>query len=158
MTDRRPPRPRCTECREWFRPASSAVGIQHVCSPACRAARDRKLAHERRELDLHAFRADERERQRACRARRKAAATPRVTGPPVTPGHAPPSVADPLQIQRKVLAAWDLEAARSRATLARLLTGFTVGLEGSLETSPPPSGPRSRATLLAQTPEITGDS
>lgn len=127
-----------------------------MCGPACRAARDRQLAHERRELDLHAFRADERERQRACRARRKAAATPGVTGPPVTPGHAPPSVADPLQIQRKVLDAWDQEASRSRATLARILAAITGGSGVPGETPGGPSEPLSRATLFAQPAEITG--
>ena len=91
MTVEAHPRHRCAECRGWVRPAPTATTTQRVCSPGCRASRDRKLARTRRDRDLLASRDDERQRQRACRARRKAAsaaaASPGVTGPPVTPRH-----------------------------------------------------------------------
>jgi hypothetical protein len=154
MTVEHHPRQRCTECRGWFRPAPTATTTQRVCSPACRASRDRKLALIRRDHDLPASRDDERQRQRACRARRKAAtaaASPGVTGPPVTPRHAPPSAHDPLRLQQILLDSWDKEAARSRATLARLLAGFTGVSGASGETRPTPAGPMSRATLPTET-------
>jgi hypothetical protein len=39
---------RCSECRKTISPAPSASATQRVCSAACRAVRDRKLARARR--------------------------------------------------------------------------------------------------------------
>jgi|GEM_PF-3146556 len=151
MTVEHHPRHRCTECRGWFRPGPTATTTQRVCSPACRASRDRKLALIRRDHDLPASRDDERQRQRDCRARRKAAAASSgVTGPPVTPRHAPPSAHDPLRFQRILLDSWDKEAARSRATLARFLAEIAAVSVPSRGTRPAPEGSMSRATLPSE--------
>ena len=164
MTVTSRPRHRCTECRGWFRPAPSAATTQQVCNAACRASRDRKLALVRRDRDLHAFRDDERQRQRECRARRKAAAatasptataaSPGVTGPPVTARHAPPSAHDPLRFSGNLLDSWDREMARSRATLERILTAATAISGPSSGTRQARQSPMSRATLPTETASV----
>ena len=58
-------------CRQWYRPAASAVRHQKTCSPECRARRRRWTARKRREADIHEYRVAERERQRACRAAKR---------------------------------------------------------------------------------------
>ena len=68
---RRSARKRCRECRRWFEPHAAAAKHQKVCSAACRAQRRRRLARRRRVRELREYRVDERERQRACRARRR---------------------------------------------------------------------------------------
>jgi len=70
--DRKGSRKRCCECRRWYVPHVAAVGHQKTCGKGCREARRRRLSRRRRALDLHGYRLDERERQRACRARRRA--------------------------------------------------------------------------------------
>ena len=93
MTNRR----RCVVCRLWYRPASSAVKDQCVCSAACRRERRLKLAKLRRGADLKRFRSEEKRRQQKSRARRrqessalKAPAEPKAEpkGEDVTAGHA----------------------------------------------------------------------
>jgi hypothetical protein len=66
---RRGARKRCTECRHWFVPHLAAVEHQKTCSDGCRVRRRRRLARRRRARELREYRVDERERQRACRAR-----------------------------------------------------------------------------------------
>jgi hypothetical protein len=68
---RRRARKRCTECRRWFEPHAAATKHQKSCSTGCRAKRRRRLARRRRARELREYRVDERERQRACRARRR---------------------------------------------------------------------------------------
>lgn len=53
-----------------FAPAASAKETQRVCGPACRLARDRTLGRARRRREPEVYRAEERARQAACRARR----------------------------------------------------------------------------------------
>jgi hypothetical protein len=116
-------RQRCTECRKWFTPSVRALETQRVCScKACREARDRRLARERRGRDLDQYRDEERERQRKCRrARREAAGG---AGPSVAKCHAPPSAPNVSKLQRKILQNWDKAAELSRATFAQKLEEF----------------------------------
>ncbi len=58
---------RCTECREWFAAAVTAIEHQCVCGPDCRRRRRNKLARRRRRADLDERRADERVRQQKHR-------------------------------------------------------------------------------------------
>jgi hypothetical protein len=107
-------RRRCTECRRCFTPSPRAVTSQRVCGSGCRAARDRKLARGRRDVDLAGYREDERLRQQASRARRKA---PTRQGGPGC--HTPPSARKCADLEEEValIVARLLEA--SRATLVR---------------------------------------
>lgn len=59
------PRKRCCECRRRFVPHAAAVRQQKTCGEPCRASRRRRLRRRRRGLDIHEYRVDERERQRA---------------------------------------------------------------------------------------------
>lgn len=106
-------RRRCSECRKTFIPARSAAGKQCVCSPACRKARARKLARKRRGRELEQCRADERERQRAHRARSEAA-----------PCHAPASEHKYSISRDEIGKIVDRALALSRATLERDLPRF----------------------------------
>lgn len=106
-------RRRCSECRKTFVPARSARGKQCVCSPACRKARDRKLARKRRGRELEQCRADERERQRAHRARHR-----------VVPCQAPASAHKYSISREEVGQIVDRVLALSRATLERDLPRF----------------------------------
>ena len=74
MTKRRVKRVRrrCSECRQWYVPAQSAVKTQRTCSKKCRLRRRAKLERARRAADLANARADERERQRRHRAQKGA--------------------------------------------------------------------------------------
>ena len=63
-------RRRCTECARRFEAAATAAKSQKVCGPECRLARRRRQDKERRQAALDGYRAEERVRQRACRARR----------------------------------------------------------------------------------------
>jgi hypothetical protein len=100
---------RCSECRKTLKPKPSARTTQRVCSEACRAARDRKLARGRRRVDLVDARADERERQRACRARRRAAGG----------CHAPPSTPKSSLSRGQIRLIVDRALGRSRRSLER---------------------------------------
>jgi hypothetical protein len=76
-------RRRCLECREWFYAVVSARTTQKTCSKACRVNRRRAQANERRDRDVERHRTNNRERQRACRERRRAEGR-RVTEAPVS--------------------------------------------------------------------------
>lgn len=64
-------RRRCCECRRWYVPEPSAATTQRTCSKGCRLRRRAKQEKVRREADLAGARADERERQRLHRARKR---------------------------------------------------------------------------------------
>ena len=66
-------RHRCTECGKRFTPAATCRDTQRVCCKACRLARRRKQAKQRRLADLEGYRADERTRQQKLRDQRRAA-------------------------------------------------------------------------------------
>lgn len=76
---------RCSECRKTFTPAASARLTQRVCSASCRNVRDRRQARVRRGQDLEGAREDERERQRASRARRRESVGHAGASPPKVP-------------------------------------------------------------------------
>jgi hypothetical protein len=157
------PRKRCTEWRQWYEAASSARDTQKVCSAECRWKRRRKLVRQRRWDRVLDARDEERERQRAFRARRRAevvsaAATPEAS--PARPSsshavrdgpdearHAPPSSANDREVLGKVLECWDREMARSRATLQRRIAGILQGSRASAGTAREGPAPLSRAPL-----------
>jgi len=112
---------RCTECRQMFTVAASAKATQRVCGSACRRARDRKLARQRRRRDLDEARADERARQRARRARPADEAATAATAEAGC--HAPPSAPKLLLSRQEVAEFVDRALARSRATLVRDFRG-----------------------------------
>lgn len=97
---------RCTECRCVIRSAK-ATSKQRVCGPACRAKRDSKLQRARRRRDIEDHRADERERQRASRARRRGEAT----------CHAPPAESKAAKVKDKLGQIVDGAPPLSRASL-----------------------------------------
>src|SRR5688572_9093355 len=103
-----PCRRRCTECRRTFTPSPRAVATQCVCSRACRAARDRKLARIRRAKDIKGYRADEQQRQRDSRKARARAKQPAEAGaepapaPARTDCHAPPSAFKSPDSQKEI--------------------------------------------------------
>lgn len=100
---------------------------QCVCSRACRAARDRKLARIRRARDIEGYRADEQRRQRESRKARARAQLPaeadaEAAPAPARPGcHAPPSASKSLDLQKEIAQVVDRVLALSRATLEREL-------------------------------------
>jgi hypothetical protein len=106
-------RRRCCECRKTFTPAPSASATQRVCSPVCRRARVRKLGRKRRGRELEQCRADERERQRACRAGRMG-----------EPCHAPASARKYAISREEVGQIVDRILALSRVSLERDLPRF----------------------------------
>lgn len=116
-------RQRCTECREWFTPAVSAVATQRACSDACRCRRRRKLARGRRRLAVEQHRVDERLRQRALRERRAAAGAGSASSAE-TPCHAPPSGRNTTEVHKELMILWDELQDASRATLTRALPGI----------------------------------
>jgi len=67
------PRRRCHSCRKWFRPKPSSETHQKTCSAECRRKRLRVLAKRRRERALESHRKGDRQRQKKCRERRRAA-------------------------------------------------------------------------------------
>lgn len=102
----------CTECRASFRPERSAAGHQRTCSETCRHARKQRLARRRRSKRVQDARVDERERQRASRARR------------ATDGsgcHVQASEPKPVELVAKMLESFDSAIALSRAGLQRKL-------------------------------------
>jgi len=125
-------RKRCTECRCYFTPTATAAKSQRVCGAACRKRRRRKLAKQRRESDVQGFRVDERARQRASRAKRRAEApAPR---PAATACHAPASSHKGPDLQQEVMDFWDGMQAASRATFKRALPAFLRRFERASET------------------------
>ncbi len=67
---------RCSECRARLVPAATARATQRVCGPECRKRRRARQARRRRYADREASRADERERQKLHRERRRAGQAP----------------------------------------------------------------------------------
>lgn len=104
-------RKRCRECGRRFVPHAAAVRHQKTCSEACRMKRRRRLRRRRRVLDLREYRVDERERQRACRARKEALAGRAVSRPGLS--------AQVPDLQRELLEIVDKQVALSRAGLRR---------------------------------------
>ena len=137
-------RRRCTECRKPFEIAASAIATQRVCGATCRSARDLKLARKRRLRELVEVREEERDRQRASRARRSLGAG----------CHAPPSAAKPLLSRGEVGEIVDQALALSRATLVRDLRGV---LRRCTRDSGEPER-LSRVSLGRQVVEVMGDS
>jgi hypothetical protein len=117
----------CTSCRKWFHSKPSAVTTQKTCSAACRAVRRAMLARHRRERGLQESRVAERERQRACRERRRKGEKV-VTRRVRSRAPLPPEVA---AIRAEILARVDHAARLSRATLDRQLRGI-LGVMGPL--------------------------
>jgi hypothetical protein len=145
MRPRSVARKRCTECRRWFRPATSAVETQRACSAGCRKHRRRRLARSRRRRDVQDYRVEERERQRECRQRRREAAGPSAAAA----CHAPPSARKAVDVLEKLLESWDTAMALSRATLSRKLPAVLRGLVPAAGTAEAGAGALSRATLGA---------
>ena len=114
---------RCTVCRHWYHPTPRAISFQKTCSEKCRLQRRRRLSRARRERELQDYRVDERERQRACRRRKKKRAVSECT---VTADSDAVSRAglqpQPMNIQRLVRESVDMALGRSRAALIRQLT------------------------------------
>jgi hypothetical protein len=110
----------CTSCRKWFHAKPSAATTQKTCSVACRAVRRAMLARHRRERSLQDSRVAERERQQACRARRRAGGQA-VTRRVLSRATLPPEMAG---IRAEILARVDHAARLSRATLDRQLRGI----------------------------------
>jgi hypothetical protein len=145
-----PPRRRCTECRCTFTPSPRALQTQRVCGPACRAARDRKLARTRRRREIDDARADERQRQKACRAARAKAHA--AQDPPAC--HAPPSASNPSNLPDKIVQFVDRALEASRASLLRDLRREWLRLRETLAMP----GPVSRGSFAAQVPDLTYES
>ena len=140
-------RKRCSECRCWFVPVRTAAKSQRVCGEECRRGRRRGQARSRRAERVQDYRVDERERQRACRARRKGALQKGAGAAAGGGGHAPPSSANGLEFVEKVLESWDEAAALSRAALARGIAAIlrrSGPIEGTEEAA---LGALSRTTL-----------
>lgn len=99
---------RCTECQRQFTPDVRASDHQRVCGKACRKLRRNRLARHRRQADLEAHRADERERQRKHR-----------DGPAEAKCHEPASDAKALELLKKWEEIVDRATRLSRATFRR---------------------------------------
>ena len=114
---------RCTVCRHWYHPCTTATSFQKTCSEKCRLRRRRRLARARREHDLQDYRVDERERQLACRRRKKKKA---ASGGTITTDSDAMSRAglqpQAIDLHELVRESVDIALGRSRATLIRQLT------------------------------------
>ena len=129
-----------------FTPARSAEETQLVCTKACRALRDLRLARAGRRRDLDDARVDDRARQRAHRE----AQAGKCHGLP-SPRKCPLSPKEVRQIVDRALAP-------SRATLERDLRGILRGFVPISGIGTTAEGALSRATLGAQELETVGDS
>jgi len=152
MKHRRRERRRCTECREWFYPAASAVGTQRVCCEDCRKKRNRALARDRRRRNLIQYRVDERERQRQCRRNHE---EPTATGgPSVTVPDTPAATchAQAVEAGERAVTGTGGPRVTSRAT-APAATCHAQAVEAGERAVPGTGGPRvtSRATAPAAT-------
>jgi hypothetical protein len=134
---------RCTECRRRFVPEPSAHDHQKVCGAECRLLRRRRLARRRRARSVQDCRVDERERQRAFRQRLREASV--ADTEPVR--HAPASVSNSAEYSEKVLGAWDIAVALSRASLRRQLRVLSRTSIASAGTSAEVPSAMSRAGL-----------
>ena len=112
---------RCTICRRWYHPSVKAVSFQKTCSETCRLIRRRRLSRARRERDLQDYRVDERERQRACRRRRKKKAAERGDPDAMSRAGLQPEIIDLHEVVRESV---DIALGKSRAALIRQLTAF----------------------------------
>ena len=133
---------RCTVCRHWYRPSTTATTLQKTCSITCRRRRRRRLARARREHNLQDYRVDERMRQRASRHRRKkkkAVAAPAETLETADASRAglQPQVAD---LERFVRQSVDKALERSRPTLIRQLTALLADSQVKRGQDLPPGG------------------
>ena len=144
-------RRRCTECRRSFTPSPRAASSQCVCSPECRAARNRKLARARRSRDIEAYREDEKHRQQQSRAERARTVSP---PPDARECHAPPSTHKALDSKQKIDWIVARVMAASRATFVRELTRITAASR-EIVVKPRPS---SRATFRRQARELAKES
>jgi hypothetical protein len=111
---------RCTICRCWYHPSDKAVAFQKTCSETCRLVRRRRLSRARRERELQDYRVDERERQRACRRRKKKAAQ-RGNSDAMSRAGLQLQVIDLHEVVRESV---DIALRKSRAALIRQLTAF----------------------------------
>jgi hypothetical protein len=112
---------RCTICRCWYHPSDKAVSFQKTCSETCRLIRRRRLSRARRERDLQDYRVDERERQRACRSRKRKKAVQRGNPNAMSRAGLNPKVIDLHEVVRESV---DIALGKSRAALIRQLTAF----------------------------------
>jgi hypothetical protein len=94
-----------------FTPSPQAKSKQQVCGPKCRAKRDGKLQRARRRREIDDHRTDERDRQRASRARRREATC-----------HAPPAESKHSKVQEKSEQIVARPPTMSRASLEQKLT------------------------------------
>ncbi len=76
------------------------------------------MARLRRERELHAYRVEERLRQRECRSRRREAGRSETVSGPVSRATLSAQV---TELEEIILKKWDQELQRSRASLARYL-------------------------------------
>lgn len=76
------------------------------------------MARLRRERELHAYRVEERLRQRECRSRRREGGLSETVSAPVSRATLSAQV---TELQEIILEKWDQELQRSRASLARYL-------------------------------------
>jgi hypothetical protein len=115
-------RKRCSICRKWYYPHSSALDTQKTCSSACRKKRKNLLAHKRRDQAIYHYRPEERLRQRECRKRKKKS--------PMNEGQSKRIDAQvsrttlsgqPVDLAELILKKWDKEQQVSRARLRRNL-------------------------------------
>lgn len=118
-------RRRCSECRKWFAPHPASTVSQKTCgAEACRRSRRGKLARRRRAADLEGARQEERERQRAHRARVRAGADRKTSschapGSGGRPCHGPASGTKGRESRREFEILVDRVMSASRATLER---------------------------------------
>lgn len=146
---------RCSECRAHFEPEASAREKQRVCGPGCRKLRRARLARQRRRADLDEFRAEERERQRQCRERRRTAVAAELgsqscRGSPQSACsgrggqacHGLASARKPLNLHQEVLEMVDSSLTLSRASLERATTRIRQQLSRLAARDPLDSGQR----------------
>jgi hypothetical protein len=116
-----------------FTPSPRAQLTQRVCGPACRVARNRKLARARRRRDEDGYRADEcrrqQERREAHASRASTTGAAEAAAKAGTSGatevrrgcHAPPSVSKSLKLLDDLVQFVDRRLEASRASLLRAL-------------------------------------
>ena len=124
------PRRMCTSCRKWFKAKPSATTTQKTCSFACQAKRRAMQARQRRERNLQESRVAERERQRACRERRRRSAGSAVAAPHRVMSRAT-LPREAIGIAEDIMAIVDRSSRLSRASLCRQLDGF-LGKKGAI--------------------------
>jgi len=106
-----------------FTPSPHGKSTQRVCGAECRAKRDGKLQRARRRLELEEHRADERERQRASRARRRSHAPPAEPKAAKVKDKSEPIVASPKAMSRAGL---EQKLARNMPFLCKTLANLVA--------------------------------